>query len=154
MKDGSGKGPYIRFVPNPVTLIWEAGWEGDFDPVVREAAGKQLEMHLALPVVKHRAGHIVMLQNVIEGKRPIFLIEGRNPTTKDVEELRRRDHAYRHNLDAKLAEMLEAASGESDEDRNARISRTAHELADDRVLYGLLTSGRHSVVVPGLKGVH
>jgi len=140
----------FRWIPGPD--LWEAGWWWEPSTIQRAAAHKALESHLDMPVQHQSAGRILSLHQIVEGWRPAFAIpHGRNPTTRDVNELRKRDWIYRHSFDKTLAELEEAVLGDSEETRDTRISRVASELTNDEVLYGLLTKGRHSVLVPGLK---
>lgn len=143
--------PYIRPVPNDDMPMWEVGWEGEYSDDVRQAAGMCLDRHLKLPVEKRRAGRISMLQFVIEGKRPIFIIPGRDPTTRDVAELERRDWEYRHSFEKRLLELEQQACGEDEDTKDKRIASLARSLADDVTLYQMLEFGRKSVLVQGMR---
>lgn len=149
--EGLSHKPYVRWVPNPLTELWEFGWEGEYGEDVKGGARAALERHLSLPKKKQSAGRISMLHFIIEGRRPIFLIEGRDPTPRDVEELRRRDWVYRHSFEKAIADLEQSAMGETPEDRDSRILSLADAFANDETLYQMLEFGRKSVLVQGLK---
>ena len=142
----------FRWVPGPASRppIWEVGVWWEPNQVVRDAAVKALDRHTRLPTHQQKPARIAMLQAVIEGWRPVFAIAQRNPSDHDVEEFRRRDHAYRHSFEREL-EDLERRVIPNEAEREQEISRLAHDLADDKTLYHLLTRGRRSLVVPGLR---
>lgn len=144
--------PRADFKWIPGANIWEAGWWWDPSEIQRKGAELALGHHLARPSRHHSPGRIMSLQAIIAGWRPAFAIPpGRNPETGDVEEMRRRDWHYRHSFESMVADLEDHAMGGEEEEKSEAIRRVAHELSNDAVLYGILTSGRKSLVVPGLR---